>query len=188
MTTMDMTTSFVGGDGGSWAVTSMQAITGPPLPTVKAIDVVQASMPDVPSAAKWVLRGVASYERYVNRAEHNQLVARQEGLGRPEATEAVLIPITKSAEWWSLMQDERREILEERSHHIEIGLDYLPAIARKLYHGRELGEPFDFLTWFEFAPKDAGQFDDLLAQLRASKEWTFVEREVEIRLTRAAAD
>jgi hypothetical protein len=27
-------------------------------------------------------------------------------------------------------------------------------------------------------------FDDLLAGLRASEEWTYVEREVEIRLTR----
>src|SRR2546428_7160638 len=32
---------------------------------------------------------------------------------------------------------------------------YLPAIARRLYHCRDLGEPFDFLTWFEYAPADA---------------------------------
>jgi len=40
------------------------------------------------------------------------------------------------------------------------------------------------LTWFEFAPSQVGAFDEVLAGLRASDEWTYVEREVEIRLTR----
>jgi len=79
-------------------------------------------------------------------------------------------------------EDERRAILEERSHHIAIGLEYLPAIARRLHHSRDLGEGFDFLTWFEFAPTDAAAFDEVLARLRATEEWTYVEREVEIRL------
>ena len=81
-------------------------------------------------------------------------------------------------------QDERRAIFEERSHHIELSMKYLPAIARGLYHCRDLGEPFDFIAWFEFAPKDAGAFADLLAELRATGEWTFVDREVEVRLER----
>ncbi len=53
----------------------------------------------------------------------------------------------------ALAQDERRELLEETSHHIAIGLEYLPAIARRLYHGRDLDDTFDF-TWFEYAPQD----------------------------------
>jgi len=48
-----------------------------------------------------------------------------------------------------LTQDERREIFEERSRHIATGLEYLPAVARRLHHSRDLGGPFDFLTWFE---------------------------------------
>ena len=83
-----------------------------------------------------------------------------------------------------LAQDERRAILEEQSHHIAIGLEYLPAIARRLYHCRDLDEPFDFLTWFEFAPQNTGAFDDLVARLRASPEWTYIEHEVDIRLER----
>lgn len=79
-------------------------------------------------------------------------------------------------------QDERRAIFEEQSHHTEIGLDYLPEIARQLHHSRDLGEPFDFITWFEFAPEHSDKFDALLLQLRASKEWQFVEREIDIRL------
>ena len=58
-------------------------------------------------------------------------------------------------------------------------------MARRLHHCRELGEPFDFLTWFEYAPADAAAFDDLVRRLRASEEWHYVEREVDIRLTRA---
>ncbi len=105
-------------------------------------------------------------------------------LGRPEATRAALIPIRKADAWWSLAQDERRTIFEERSGHIAKSLRYLPAIARRLHHARDLGEPFDFLTWFEYAPDHADAFDGLLAELRASEEWRYVEREVDIRLVR----
>jgi hypothetical protein len=80
---------------------------------------------------------------------------------------------------------ERRAILEERSAHIAIGLRYLPAVARRLYQSRDLGEPFDFLTRFEYAPVDTAPFDDLVHQLRLTEEWRYVEREVDIRLQRA---
>jgi hypothetical protein len=61
---------------------------------------------------------------------------------------------------------------------------YLPRIARRLYHARELGEAFDFLTWFEFAPEHAEAFDELVEILRSRAEWGYVEREVEVRLSR----
>ena len=64
-------------------------------------------------------------------------------------------------------------------------MDCLPAVARRLHHCRDQGGPFDFLTWFEFAPINAAAFDGLLAELRGTTEWTFVEREVEVRVTRA---
>ena len=85
-----------------------------------------------------------------------------------------------------MTQDERRAIFEAQSHHTEIGLEYLPAIARRLHHCRDLTEPepFDFLTWFEFAKSDTPEFDRLLSRLRETEEWSYVEREVEIRLTR----
>ncbi len=83
-----------------------------------------------------------------------------------------------------LPQDERRAIFEDRSHHIARSVPYLPRIARRLHHSRDLGEPFDFITWFEFAPRDAAAFDELAGMMRATEEWTYVEREVEIRLTR----
>jgi hypothetical protein len=181
--------SFVGGDTGSWAIAESKAIVGAALPPAQRLQIVNGPEPIAPDGAQWMLRGVTSNERYATRAEKDALVARQPPLGRPDATCASLIPIRKRAQWWSLTQDERREIFEERSHHTRVGLQYLPAVARRLHHCRDLGETaaFDFLTWFEFAATDAPAFDRLLAELRASAEWSFVDREVEIRLVRDGA-
>jgi len=79
---------------------------------------------------------------------------------RTYATRAALIPIRKSEAWWALAQDERRAIFEEQSKHIAIGMEYLPPVARRLHHCRELGEAFDFLTWFEYAPEHAKSISD----------------------------
>jgi chlorite dismutase len=116
--------------------------------------------------------------------ELKRLNAVSPPLGRPEATCAALIPIRKSDVWWSMAQAQRRAIFEEKSGHIAKSMSYLPAVARRLHHSRELGEPFDFLTWFEYAPRHADAFEDLLAELRASEEWRYVEREIDIRLVR----
>jgi chlorite dismutase len=132
----------------------------------------------------WTLRGITSNERYVVREEKIVLASKQEGLGRPASKHAALIPIRKNAAWWALAQDERREIFEAQSHHIAVGMKYLPAIARRLHHCRDLSpeEPFDFLTWFEYAPADAVSFDEMVESLRTSPEWEYVDREVDIRL------
>src|SRR2546427_12444477 len=107
-----------------------------------------------------------SFERYATRAERSLLEAREGSLGRPSATRAALIPVRKSAAWWDLPQDERRAILEERSHHIRTGLEYLPDVARRLYHSRELGEPFDFLTLFRYRPNPPAAFEEPVGRLR----------------------
>jgi chlorite dismutase len=95
----------------------------------------------------WTLRCLTSSVRYSNHHEVDELRRREQVLGRPDATRAALIPIRKNNAWWDLSQDERRAIFEEQSHHIATGIEYLPAVARRLHHSRELGEPFDFLTW-----------------------------------------
>ena len=161
----------------------MTAVAGPALKNVARVDMVEGPWP-FGLGGIWLLRGVTSNERYVERRERDALTATQAPLGRPEATAAALIAITKSQAWWDLAQDERRAILEERSHHISQGLEYLPAVARRLHHGRDLGEPFDFLTWFEYAPADAASFDQLVTRLRKTREWDYVEREIDIRLAR----
>lgn len=175
--------SFMGGDGGGWRVSSMTTICGAPLPAVAAIDMREG--PPAPDAA-WSLQGVISNLRYATQTEVAALKAIQPGLARSEATCAALIPIKKTEAWWALAQDERRAIFEETSHHTAIGIGYLPAIARRLHHCRDLrDQAFDFLTWFEFAPDDTPAFDALVKKLRATREWDFVEREVDIRLLRA---
>ena len=88
----------------------------------------------------WSLRGISSNVRYVEQNEKTELVARQAGLERPEATFAALIPIRKSPDWWELTQDQRPKVFEEQSTHIAIGLRYLPAVARRLPHCRDISE------------------------------------------------
>lgn len=178
--------AFVGADIGLWQIVRAETRVGEPLPEAKRLNVVSASEVQSETNAPWILRGITSNERYVMRAEKNEIVAKQQGLARPEATCAALIPIRKNAAWWELTQDERRSVFEQ-SKHVQIGLQYLPAVARKLHHCRDLSEsePFDFLNWFEYAPIHELEFNRLLSELRASEEWKYVDREVDIRLTQA---
>jgi hypothetical protein len=183
---MEALFNYVGGTGGAWRVTEMATRSGQPLKPATHVEVTNGPLQRSPAGAAWMLRGVVSNTRYVTCEERHQLESRQPVLNRSEATCATLIPLQKSAAWWSLAQDERRDILETRSRHIATGLRFLPAIARRLLHGRDLGEPFDFVTWFEYAPCDTAVFDELVAALRASDEWKYVEREIDIRLVRAS--
>jgi Chlorite dismutase len=177
---------FLGGKTGSWRVTSMGAFRGAELDPVERLEIVNGPpVVEPPAATRWILQGFTSNVRYATAAEIAALKAKQPALNRKEATCAALIPIRKASLWWDLPQDERRLIFEETSHHTAIGLDYLPAIARRLHHSRDLGEPFDFITWFEFAPDHREAFEQLVTKLRATREWRFVEREIDIRLERA---
>ena len=182
-----MFTTFRGGQSGPWRVTALTSVKGEALPPVRSLSMVHSqaiALPLLPSQTSWRLAGTASHLRYVERPEKEQLAEMQAGLGRSESTRAALIPIRKSPAWWELTQEERRQIFEDKSRHIAASLKYLPMIARQLYHCRDLGEPFDFLTWFEFAPEHTLLFDDLLGVLRATEEWTYVEREVDVRVVR----
>lgn len=177
---------------GAWHVQSQVSWIGEPLAQASALRIVEGqagqgarSLPDSMTAT-WRLTGMISHLRYTTGPERAALTDRAAPLGRREARWAALIPIRKSPEWWALPQDERRAIYEERSRHTSIGMEYLPQIARRLHHSRDLGEPFDFLTWFEFAPQHAAAFDELVGRLRDSEEWRYVEREVDIRLVREA--
>ena len=176
--------TFVGGPSGLWRVERLQTVVGEPISLVPRLAVVDGDSSAVPDDGVWYLRGVTSNQRYTERREQGLLVARQAALGRPEATRAALIPIKKASSWWELAQDQRRAIFEDRSRHIGRGIEVLPAVARRLHHGRDLGEPFDFLTWFEYAPAAAPAFEELVAGLRTTEEWAYVEREIDIRLTR----
>lgn len=174
-------TTFAAGESGAWRIERIAPVIGPTLAPASRLGVIDGHPP---TEGAWVLRGVTSNHRYVARTEKDAIAAVQPVLGRTEATRAALIPISKSEAWWELPQDERRAIFEDQSHHIAASMKYMPAIARRLHHGRELGEPFDFLTWFEYAPSAATQFEELVAMLRETEEWRYVIAEVDVRLSR----
>lgn len=175
---------FSGGTKGAWKVLETKYIQGQALPTVDFIDITHSS-PLPAQDCLWTLQGVSSNARYTTRQEKTRLDLNQSPLGRAEASCAALIPIKKSDEWWNLSQDERRRIFETDSKHIENSMKYLPAISRKLYHCRDLFEPFDFLTWFEFSPEHIEDFNQLVFELRASVEWKYVTREIDLRLIKS---
>ena len=177
-------TSFVAGHVGQWRVDRIDAVIGDGLSLAARLAVIDDPALSAEIAPAWTLRGTTSNARYTERSERDELDAVQAALGRPLARRAALIPIRKNDAWWALAQDERRAIFEQKSHHIGIGLDYLPAVARRLYHSRELGEDFDFLTWFEYSADDSESFEFLVRRLRNTEEWVFVDREVDIRLVR----
>jgi len=177
--------SFIGKETGLWRVDKMQVIAGEPLPAARRLEIVSGS--EIPSGlhADWVLRGITSNERYgVRQEEKSQIMAKQLSLGRSEVTCAALISIRKNAAWWALTQNERQSIFEQQSRHAKIGLQYFPELARRLHHCRDISEsePFDFLTWFEYAPAHEAAVNQLLGAVRATEEWKFIEREVDIRL------
>jgi hypothetical protein len=176
--------SFIGGTQGTWKVVDVRRMLGPSLEFTERVNVVNDAIAELPLDSSWILQGFSSNIRYSMHTEVTALRAVQPVLNRAEAISAVLIPIKKTLQWWEMAQDERRAIFEEESHHTAVGMEYLPGVARRLLHCRDLEEPFDFLTWFEFAPKHTKAFDELLMRMRASKEWEYVEREVEVRLER----
>lgn len=150
---------------------------------------VESSKPIGPLFWDRRLEGVTAHLEYTSAAEKSELARISTGERTPRA---VLIPITKSAAWWAMAQDERQAHFRKRATlegHTAIGQKYSDRIYRKLYHSRYLpGSGWDFLTYFEFADAHADDFRALLAALRdtaANPEWGFVERESEIWLTRA---
>ena len=174
--------SFLASANGPWRINRIDPVIGETLAPASRLTMLEMPVP-AGIQVDWVLRGATGNTRYTTRTETDALAAVQQGLSRPQATCAALIPIRKSEAWWILAQDERRTILEEQSRHIALGLRVLPGVARRLHHSRELGEPFDFLTWFEYAPEDSDAFEALVADLRATPEWRYVDREVDIRLS-----
>lgn len=176
--------SFAFGSSGEWIVDSIRSVVGAGLPSASRLSIHEGLDCDV-GDADWWLRGVTSHAHYATRKELHLLAARQEGLGRAEATRAALIPIRKTEIWWTLGQDQRRAIMEDQSRHISLGLEHLPDVARRVHHCRELAEPFDFLTWFEYPSSYSDRFEELVRILRRTPEWRHVDREIDIRLTRA---
>ncbi len=173
-------TAFRGGDHGPWQVVAHHCLSGPAIPRFARLRIGPA-MAEA-AGTVWQARGFNSNLRYTTAHERGELLSSVAPAGRHSRC-AVLIPMSKSPAWWAMAQDERLAIYA-RGRHMRIGMTVLPAVARSLYHGRDLGEAFDFLTWFEFDAEAEPAFDAMLGQLRASVEWDYVCAESELRLRR----
>ena len=176
--------NYIGGSTGSWRVSSVTTHSGAPMKAVTHVDIAKGKIGRSPMGSSWILRGIVRNTRFVTREERPNLEPHYFKQGPVESTCAALIPIRKSAAWWNLEHDERQEIIEARSRQLGSGMRFLPAIARRFLYGRDLGEPFDMVTWFEYSSRDQSIFDDLAGALRSSMEWQYIEREVDIRLIR----
>jgi chlorite dismutase len=177
--------SFVGSDQGAWDIAAIERISGNPINMASRLSILKQNVsPGEFGNVGWIFKAVISNIRYTTRSEKTELDRDGRGLNQPEFDCAVMIPIKKSDTWWAMTQDERRKVFEEDSRHIAMSMPYLPFISRQLHHSRDLGEEFDFITWFEFSSVHVHAFDKLCSTLRRSKEWEFVTRESEVRLRR----
>jgi hypothetical protein len=145
--------------------------------------------PSGPPAPAVVLQGVTQNLHYTSTAQRQELERRSRPELRPAPdTQAVLIPIRKSPDWWRLAQDQRQAHFQSNGAqpgHTAMGLEYVDRVYRKLYHSRYLATPlpYDFLTYFEFALPDQTDFKQLLNSLRdpsRNPEWQYTDLEFEI--------
>ncbi len=136
-------------------------------------------------------QGVIQHLQYTSDAQQQELNRRSiPELEPSDHTTAVLIPIRKSKDWWRLAHDRRQVHFQKTSRsegHTAIGLKYVDRIFRKLYHSRCLNAvlSYDFLTYFEFRDVYEKDFRALLAELRDTKEWTFINLEFELWMTKS---
>lgn len=129
------------------------------------------------------LLGVVQHAQYQNSSETGELAT----IPRPApGFVSVIIPLSKSAEWWALGHAERAKLFRSDGArgHIQVGRPHVKRIHRRLYHARYLpNSRWDFITYFEFDPAHTDDFRTLVAGLRDQKrnpEWNFVERESEV--------
>lgn len=78
---------------------------------------------------------------------------------------AIVIPVRKDADWWSLDENTRLALMQE---HTQAALPYLKTVKRKLYHSSGLDD-FDFITYFETEKLD--EFHSLIRALEQVKEY-----------------
>jgi chlorite dismutase len=82
----------------------------------------------------------------------------------------IVIPVTKSAEWWGLDQEKRAAMMQE---HTAATLPYLKTVKRKLYHSSGLDD-LDFITYFETSKLE--DFHGLVLSLEKVQEFQYTRR------------
>jgi hypothetical protein len=176
--------SFVGGSSGLWRIERMYPVVGEGLPVADRLDVRESFTLSPVQDGLWTLRGVTSNARYIIREEADELTRRQEGLMRPTATCAALIPIRKTEHGGLWRRTNGVAFLRKALTTPKLDWNICRPSPGDCIMSRELGEPFDFLTWFEYAPEHQSAFEELVKRLRETEEWQYVDREIDLRLRR----
>lgn len=83
---------------------------------------------------------------------------------------AIVIPIRKTADWWNMPEEQRRE---EIALHTQRSMPYLSKVKRKLYYSTGLDD-IDFITYFE--TDDLKAFHELAISLASINENRFHSR------------
>ncbi len=175
---------YVGGATGSWRVDQIETFSGPDLTPVSHLEILGGRLGRVPQGTAWVLPAVVSSTRYITREDPRPAESSRSPVPESREPSAALVLIRKSDEWWNLAGATRQDIIEARSRQVDARLRMLPAIARRFTLHRDGSDAFDFLTWFEFDAQDSALINDLARAIRATDEWNYVEREIEIRLSK----
>jgi hypothetical protein len=103
--TAPLLVSFAAGNIRAWRIDRITPVAGDSLAGAPRLNVIESGNAMNGSTAAWTLRGSTSNTRYTTRSEVEQLASRQEGLNRPSATPAALIPISKTDAWWTMAPD-----------------------------------------------------------------------------------
>ena len=127
----------------------------------------------------WVLEGVRSDEatRSAGARVAGQNAAGAGGPGHDCAGARIPIPLQARLRGGSWNKTSAARSSRSARTTSRLARSYLPAIARRpLPRARELGGPFNFLTWFEFAPENVRRLRPAgLVRLRETDEWRYVD-------------
>ncbi len=151
------------------------------------------------SANLVVLEGAERTTRYTSAEMHNY--AYKKALPRSSgrsARNAIIIPMSKSAEWWDKSALERHSYFYPHKDstgtpvkgHAQAAEAGIPKIFRRLYHnpdGYQRADEFDFITYFECTDESLPVFDQICRALRdpgQNPEWQYVKEGPEWRGTR----
>jgi hypothetical protein len=129
--------------------------------------------------------------RYTNHELH-EFALRPAAVRRPgrASTHALLLPIRKTAEWWSMPSLERSVLFyphvdartgTQARGHVLSAAEGIPALFRRLYHnpdGYQREGEYDFLAYFECTGRDLETFTRVhraLQDTAQNPEWRYVQ-------------
>lgn len=175
---------YVGGTSGPWRITKIDTQIGLPLRAASHVDINVGPLASQPFNASWILRGVASSTRFITRDDASEFTLTSSPSHQSQTPCAALILIRRCYEWWNLDKAERTEFQKDREDLLHTNVPFFSTIAKRFQFQRKRNESFDFMAWIEYEASDAALLDEIASTFRRSREWFFVDREIDIRMER----